>query len=51
MLYGASINSFMVSCETLLSVNVVVDELTEKESQIIQCYISALGAKFSALLK
>jgi hypothetical protein len=51
MLYGRFINSFMVACETLLSADIVASDLTEKESQIIQYYISSLSAKFPALLE
>jgi hypothetical protein len=51
MLYGSYINTFMVACETLLRADIVASDFTEKESQIVQYYISALGAKFPALLE
>ena len=41
----------MVACETLLSVDIVASDLSEKESQVIQYYISALGTKFPAPLE
>ena len=49
--YERDINTFVVACETLLNVNMVAVDLSAKERRIIQYYISALTAKFPALLK
>ena len=45
------INTFVAACETLLSPAIVVQDLTTRENQAIQYYLSALSVKFPALSK
>ena len=44
------IKVFMDASETLLGVNIVVGDFTQREQQDIQYYLAARGAKFSALI-
>ena len=44
------INTFIAACETLLSPAIMSVDLTEHESRAIQYYLSALSAKFPAVL-
>ena len=48
--YNRDILAFVEACETLLSVDSVILNLSRQESQVIQYYLAALGAKFPALL-
>jgi hypothetical protein len=43
------VNSFVAASESLLAPRIQPIELTERERQVIQFYISALSAKFPAL--
>ena len=44
------IRAFVEACETLLSIDSGIVNLTQQENQIIQYYLAALGAKFPTLL-
>jgi hypothetical protein len=48
---GKDINAFVAACETLLAPTILPKDLTEREGQIIQYYLSALSVKFPALAK
>ena len=43
------VNSFVAASESLLAHRIMLTELTERERQVIQFYLSALAAKFPAL--
>jgi hypothetical protein len=43
------VNSFVTTSESLLAPGITPSELTERERQVIQFYLSALSAKFPAL--
>jgi hypothetical protein len=43
------INTFVTACEMLLAPGIIPQELTLRESQAIQYYLSALSVKFPAL--
>ena len=45
------INTFVAACETLLSPAIMPQELSAREAQAIQYYLSALAVKFPAILK
>jgi len=49
--HGRDINTFVSACETLLGIHVAAADLTEQEGRLIQYYISALAAKFPALVE
>lgn len=48
--YSREIMAFADACETLLKLDSVVVNLTQQQSQVIQYYLAALGARFPALL-
>jgi hypothetical protein len=48
---GKDINTFVIVCESLLAPGIMPDDLTERERQTIQYYLSALSVKFPALSK
>ena len=43
------VNSFVAASESLLAPRIIPTELTERERQVIQFYLSALSVKFPAL--
>jgi hypothetical protein len=43
------INTFVAASESLLAPEFLPNELTERERQVIQYYLSALSVKFPAL--
>ena len=45
------INAFVAASESLLTPELMPNELTERERQVIQYYLSALSVKFPALSK
>lgn len=45
------INVFVAAAESLLAPEVMPQELTERERQVIQYYLSALSVKYPALSK
>ena len=46
---GKDINRFAAACEVLLAPDISPSDLTERESNAIQYYLSAMSAKFPAL--
>ena len=49
-LYNTEVMEFVDACETLLKVESVEVNRDRQQSQVIQYYLAALGAKFPALL-
>jgi hypothetical protein len=49
-LYNTEVMAFVDACETLLKVESVEVNRDRQQSQAIQYYLAALGAKFPALL-
>jgi hypothetical protein len=49
--YKQDMKAFADACETLLRLEFVADNLSERDHQVIQYYIAALAAKFPSLLK
>ena len=48
--YRKDINAFAVTCEALLSVDIVSENLNEIDNRLVQYYIAALAAKFPVRL-
>ena len=48
--FNSEIMAFADACERLMKVDGVVVNLNRPQSQVIQYYLAALGAKFPALL-
>jgi hypothetical protein len=47
---GKEINRFVAACEALLAPGITPKDLSELEGNAIQYYLSAMSAKFPALL-